>query len=512
MTTEKSIETLVSEAKLTEAQARFNTFLEFCEDKKNDLLQSQSRISFLQDKANAGTLTREDDIERNKITLSFINDISTFRRTLSSYFNVGDSREFFNNIKNRDDVVQTALEPKVTDRQYLIDRQLKDGNSSIVFKLKKAHTGQDAIALVLKMPELTPETQAEYIKIMGLRHRNIIKLLDHELTTFPFFLITEFVHGESLAKAIAKTGARPLAQMLDWLYQLTDALDYMRHKGVLHTNVRPSKVFVDEELNVMISPFGFNKKNLDDRTFFKYQDVCLYGSPELVLADGEPLTLSEMCISDQYSLGLMGYKILTGKDLFEGDSIVEILKNREKFSTSKQHRAAKLATFPSGTLRAIFTRLLTEEPQKRFANLHEVMKSLHPHTRKTHHDAPSDLRASYRRCLAKNRSLITDFYALVFEKLPEIKADFQNPQRQLAMLQMSVDILIDIDDKQDLLIALMSNERHKSYGIEKFDVFVDTLLTIIEDNDPKWETVAADWQMLRAKTLATIVLARNPVD
>jgi serine/threonine protein kinase len=389
---------------------------------------------------------------------------------------------------------------------------LKDGNSSIVFKLKKAHTGQDAIALVLKMPELAPDTQLEYIKIMGLRHRNIIKLLDHELSTFPFFLITEFVHGESLAKAIAKTGARPLTQMLNWLYQLADALDYMRHKGVLHTNVRPSKVFVDEEMNVMISPFGFNKKNIDDRTFFRYQDVCLYGSPELVLADGEALSLADMCLSDQYSLGLMGYKILTGKDLFAGDSIVEIIKNREKFSTNKQHRANKLATFPSGALRAFFTKLLNEDPNKRYSSLHEVMKALHPHTRKTHHDVPSDLRASYRRCLDKNRSLITDFYALLFEKLPEVKADFVNPQRQIAMLQMSVDLLIDIDDKQDLLIALMSNDRHKSYAIEKFDVFVDTILAIIQENDPQWETVAADWQLLRAKTLATIVLARNPVD
>ena len=509
MTTEKSIETLVSEAKLTEAQARFNTFLEFCEEKRNDLLQSQSRIAFLQDKANAGTSTREDEIERNKITLSFINDISTFRRTLSNYFKVGDSREFFNNIKNRDDIVHTALEPKVTDRQYLIDSQLKDGNSSIVYKLKKAHTGQDAIALVLKMPELSLDTQAEYIKIMSLRHRNIIKLLDHELTTFPFFLITEFVHGESLAKAITKTGARPLSQMLNWLYQLADALDYMRHKGVLHTNVRPSKVFVDEEMNVMISPFGFSKKNVDDRTFFRYQDVCLYGSPELVMADGEPLSLSDMCISDQYSLGLMGYKILTGKDLFEGGSIVKMFKNREKFSTNKQYRAAKLAVFPSGALRAVFSKLLSEDPKKRYASLHEVMKALHPHTHKTHHDVPSDLRASYRRCLAKNRSLIADFYTLLFDKLPEVKTDFLNPQRQVAMLQLSVDILIDIDEKQELLIALMSNDKHKSYAIEKFDVFIDTLLVLIAENDPQWESVALEWQSLRAKTLATIILARN---
>jgi serine/threonine protein kinase len=441
--------------------------------------------------------------------LGFINEISEFRSNLSHYFDVSDSKQFFDNIKNRDEVILKALEPRVTDRQYLIDKQLKDGNSSIVFKIIKAHTGQDAIALVLKVPELSPETQGEFIKIMSLKHRNILKLLDHELSSFPFFLITEFVHGESLTKAIEKTGARPLAQMLDWVYQLADALDYMRHKGILHTNVRPSKIYVDEELKIMMSPFDFNKNNRDERTFYRFQDVCLYGSPELVAADGEPLTLLEMCVSDQYSLGLIAYKILTGKDVFEGNSIVEILKNRHQFSTNKQYRAAKLAVFPKGALGAIFVKLLNEDPSKRYANLHDVVVALNTFTHKVYQDVTSAARTSYRRSLAKNRSLISDFYSLLFEKLPEVKADFPNPQRQLAMLQMSVDLLIDIDEKHAILTTLMSSERHKSYALDHFDIFIDTLLEVIQKSDNQWETVALDWQLLREKTINIIVAARN---
>lgn len=311
-----------------------------------------------------------------------------------------------------------------------------------------------------------------------------------------------------MTKAIAKTGARPLAQTLDWLYQLADALDYMRHKGILHTNVRPSKVYIDEEMNVVISPFDSNKAN--ERTFSRYKDVCLYGSPELLAVDGEALPLAQMCISDQYSLGLIAYKTLTGKDLFEGNSAAEIIQSREKFTTNKVYRAQKLAHFPSGALGKVFTKLLNEDPTKRYPSLHEVVRALHNYTHKNRKTDTSNLvRESYRRCLAKNRTLIGDFYDLLFQKLPAVRADFGNPKRQLAMLQMSVDLLIDIDEKQDLLTKLMTNDNHKNYTIEHFDVFVDTLLEVIKNNDAAWESVQLEWLVLREKTIKTIVAARN---
>jgi serine/threonine protein kinase len=504
----KTIETLIKEARLSDAQKQFDTFLALCLDKRTDLIQNQGRTAALQDKEITGTLTREDGIERNRITLSFINEISAFRKQLSNYFGVGDSREFFEKAKNRDDVILAALELRVTDKQYLIVRQLKDGNSSIVFQLKKAHTDQDAIAMVLKIAELSDETKADYAKVSTLRHRNIIKLLDHELSGFPYFIITEFVHGENMSKAIAKTGARPLNQVVDWLYQLADALDYMRHKGILHTNVRPSKVYIDEEMNVMISPFDANKTS--ERTFSRFQDVCFYGSPELLAVDGEALTLAQMCISDQYSLGLIAYKALTGKALFEGTSISEVLHSRQQFANNKIYRAAKLSVFPSGALGNILRRMLNEDPSKRYPNLHEVVRVMHPHTHKSKKtDTTNALRESYRRCLSRNQALISDFYTALFDKLPAVRVDFQTPKRQLAMMQMAVDILIDIDEKQPLLTALMSNDKHKSYALDTFDVFIDTLLETLKNNDAEWDNVALDWQLLREKTIKTIVDARK---
>jgi serine/threonine protein kinase len=509
-TEKKSIETLVAEARLKDAQSRFREFLDFCDDEKDFLLQSVSRISFLENTANLGTMTREGEIERNQITLSFIKEISEFRSKLSDYFGVGDSKQLFDNIKSRDEIVLKALEPRITDRQYILENQLKDGNSSIIFQLAKAHTGQKAIALVLKTPEISPTTKGDFIRLTEIRHRNILKLLDHSLDSFPFFIITEYVHGENLTKAINKTGVRPLAQLVDWMYQLADALDYMRHKGIMHTNVRPSKIYVDEEFNAMISPFDFNQTNKEERTFSRFKDVCLYGSPELLACDGEPLSLSDMCISDQYSLGLIAYKVITGKELFEGNSVIEILKSRHKFSADEHYRAKKLSAFPKNALGKIFIKLLHESPKKRYANLREVVRVFHTYTHNTEATRSSNgVRNSYRRCLAKNRMLISDFYDLLFKKLPAVKADFQDGKRQIAIMQMAVDLLIDIDEKQSLLTALMQDKKHQSYALSHFDVFIDTLLETIKNNDVHWAQIEPEWMILREKTIKIIQEARN---
>ena len=369
----------------------------------------------------------------------------------------------------------------------------------------------EAVALVLKTPELKTETKAALIKLNRLRHRNIIKLLDYDLESFPFYVITEYVHGENLVNAIHKTGARPIAQLVDWLYQLADALDYMRQKGILHTNVRPSKVFVDEELNVMISPFDFNQPEIDDRTFGRFQDVCLYGSPELLSGDGKLLPLPAMSISDQYSLGLMAYKILTGNDLFGGASTIQILESRNKFKNNERYRKEKLSVFRSKPLRQIIEKLLNEDPLKRFGNLHEVVKTLNIYTHDTV-ETRSDLkvRNSYRRCMANNQMLITDFYEALFLKIDGIEQAFQNRKRQVAMMQMAVDILIDLDEKKDLLKNLLTNDKHKGYSLTQFDSFLDTLLDIISKNDPEWEDVKEDWQTLKDKTIAQIKIINSP--
>ena len=501
------IEQLVRDNKLEEALAALSDFFKSCNDYKDDLILSQRRLANIQKAFQQATVGYEADLERNRIALGFLSLLDEFRRdTLRKYFDIADKEAFFEGMTSRDAVIHEILDTRLRPKRYIRETQLLEGNSSIIYRLLNADTGRHAIAMVLKAPELHHDIFDEVDRLTEIRHRNIIKLLDHELTKFPFFVVTEYIYGENLQNSIDIVGPRPEAQAIDWLYQLTDALDYLRHKRILHTNIRPSKIYIDDEWQVMISPFDLNKAGTGELTYRRYRDMCQYGAPELLARDGAGLEQKEMIIADQYSLGLIAYKVLTGKDLFDGIMVHDILESRNKFVRQKQFREEKLSVLPQNDAGQIIRQLLEEDPAARFPSLHKVLRALHPLTR---HDQPdlSVARRSYRRCLASNKTFIRDFYKDLYKNLPEVEQHFNalGKKRQSAMLQMAVDILLDAEEKKELLLKLVNNKVHAQFNVGQFEVFMDTLLASVEQNDPIFtHDVLLEWQAVKAKTLSII--------
>jgi serine/threonine protein kinase len=513
---EKNIENLIAQGKLAEAFAQFGEFLKLCEYERQELTQSQGRFANMESQVNAATVGNEANIERNRISMSFQTQLDDFRRdVLSVYFEMADREQIFEGFTSRDQIIHEILNLRLRPKRYRWEEKLVEGNSSIVYRLQNVDTPRHAVALVLKTPELTDEARKEIDQLGDLRHRNVIKLLDQELNNFPYFVITEYVHGTTLPDAIGKTGPRPAAQAVDWLYQLTEALDYLRHKRILHTNVRPSKIFIDDEWQIMISPFDLHKVSTGESSFNRYLDVCRYGSPELVQKDGVGLDLDAMCASDQYSLGLLGYKMLTGEDLFEGNSVFEILESRKRF-TKADYRRARFNRLPkdsfdlkvggSKNLVGIMQQLLQEDPLERFRNLHQLLRALHPFTR-ADIVGSSLARQSYRRCLAVNKNLMQDFYQIFMEKHSASSNDFTNlgRQRQSAMLQMAIDVLLDIDEKGALLKNIAGSTQHSKYQSADFALFLEVLVETLQKNDPEWqENISDAWKIICEKAMAII--------
>ncbi len=517
-----SIEQLLQAGKLAEAQERFGEFLRLCNKELSDLALLQGQLSKIRTDEQAGI--GSDTFERNRIALHFRMKIDTFRADmLEKYFDIRDKLSYFDSLSERDEVIHLILDHRLMPKNYTRDEKLVEGNSSIIYRLVNPFMRRHAIALVLKTPELTDESKNQIYKLTDLRHRNVIKVLDHDLQAFPYFVITEYVYGINLSKALDINGPRPVTQAIDWIYQLTDALDYLRHKRIFHTNMRPSKIYIDDEWQVMISPFDLGQFSSNEQTYNRFRDVWQYGSPELVASDGMGFGLHEMCLSDQYSLGLLAYKILTGHDLFEGETIFEIMNSRRRFVQDKKYRAEKLAEIPKSDLRdknlrkldfpTIVHKLLSENPTERYPDLHKVLRALHPLTRADQHDV-SPLRKSYRRCLSINKEFINDFYEAftaqrtgASETAPTFAQAFDRMslRRQSTMLQMAIDLIVDVDHRADKLQAILHNERHQQFSVPDFEKFLAVLLEKIKENDPKWDdSLAAEWAGAIGKVMEII--------
>lgn len=518
-----TIEQNIAEGNIKGAHDAFAAFLIECEKERDQLLLSQSRMAILAHQETLGVGVSQQ-MEQNKIAWDFLSQLRRFRReVLEQFFDIQDKEEYLKHITDRDLFIQQVLELRLQPKNFQIEELLAEGNSSIVYRLLNIALNRHAVALVLKLPKLTDQSKSEIAGFADLRHRNIVHVLDYDLSSYPYFVINEYIYGPTLIKALETAGPRPVAQAADWMYQLTDALDYLRHKRIFHTNVRPSKIFVDDEWQLVISPVDMHTIATGEPTYNRFIDVCRYASPEYLREFGKPITavvdtpnLKNLRLSDQYALGLIGFKILTGEALFKGQTAYEIMESRKRFTTDKVYRQSRLDSLPDASIKSaggkevgfktIIERLLQEQPEDRFEDLRKVLHILHAFTRASY-EIQSLCHSSYRRCLACNKEFIRDFYALFFQRAPHTKADFSEigKKRQLGMLQMAIDVLLDIDHKKDQFLAIIGRQSHGKYSLLDFEVFIDVLIETVRANDPLFEgSTSEQWSLLRDKMVQVI--------
>jgi len=520
---EKRIEQLIKDDKLADAYANFFEFLKRCSNLEDELIVGNSRLTQLTQQELLGVLNDPDSPEKNKIRVSLVSQMRQFRKdVLSVYF---DDRGFVQqmmNMTDRDQFLNEVLEARLLVKKFVILEKLTGGNSSINYSILNEERNMYAVAQVLRQDAIEEDTRAEFRKMAGLKHRNLAKIYDLELNAYPFFIIKEYIHGYTIKDLIQKVGPRSRAQVTDWLYQLTDALIYLRQKRIFHTNVRPSKVFIDDEWHPMFTPLDLSAITQKNITYDRFLDVCRYGSPQL-LRTFNPKDASTSASSDnwstynsedQYALGVLGFYVLTGQELFKGETVSDIMAFRKQFDEDDHFRNIQLAALdlkpaPSvgnkaNDLTTIIRRLLNPEATDRYPTLHALLRALHA---LTHFDDLSGgiAQNSYRRCLANNREFTKDFYAAFFAKAPHAREQFSllGEKRQLSVLQMAIDIILDIENRQDELVGkILDNEHHKGITKADYATFLDVLIDNVAQCDPDYdETVSDSWQTVRNQFL-----------
>jgi serine/threonine-protein kinase len=138
-----------------------------------------------------------------------------------------------------------------------------------------------------------------------LNHPNIVTILTAERQENVFFIVMEFVPGETLEAIIARDGALDLAVSLDYICQICNAVDHAHRHGVLHRDLRPSNVLVTEGGLVKVADFGTSR-------FLEIaaHGTTVVGSPPYMAP--EQFHGKAMFASDLYSLGVTMFQMLTG--------------------------------------------------------------------------------------------------------------------------------------------------------------------------------------------------------
>jgi hypothetical protein len=186
-----------------------------------------------------------------------------------------------------------------------------------------------AVAIKVLPPEASDSSSRERFRreartAAKLTHPNIVPLHTFGDADGMMYFVMGYVQGESLADRLRREGQLSPDEARRLLAQIADALDYAHRQGVVHRDIKPDNILLDDSSGKpMLTDFGVAKASVGGETLTAVGTALgtpHYMSPEQ--ASGERDLDGR---SDLYSLGVMGYQMLTGQLPFEGESFREII-------------------------------------------------------------------------------------------------------------------------------------------------------------------------------------------
>ena len=184
------------------------------------------------------------------------------------------------------------------------------------------------------------------------------------------FIVMEYLSGGTLADR-ARSGRVEPEQALTWLRQAADALDDAHRRGIVHRDVKPANLLLDERGSLKVGDFGIARVADETTSGMTIAGTVLgtagYLSPEQ--ARGEPVTAA----SDVYALGIVAYELLTGGRPFAGGSATaEAAAHLHQPVPPASERGVGLPRAVDDVLE----RVLSKEPGERYATATEFVEAL----------------------------------------------------------------------------------------------------------------------------------------
>jgi serine/threonine protein kinase len=208
----------------------------------------------------------------------------------------------------------------------------------------------------------------EAITIAHLNHPNIVSCFSVRQAGGLHFFVMRYIRGRSLEQIIHDSGRLPVAIARSILCQVGSALTYAHRSGVVHRDVKPANILIDEDGNAVVTDFGIAKV------------AQLPGSTHSGALVGTPAYMSpEQCrggevsgASDQYSLGAVAYEMVTGVAPFIGSTLTVMQAQVEQPPTPIRERVPDCPP----DLEAAILRMLAKDPAERFPNMADAKMAL----------------------------------------------------------------------------------------------------------------------------------------
>lgn len=203
-----------------------------------------------------------------------------------------------------------------------------------------------------------------------LQHPNIVQVFDANLEGDTIYIASAFIAGRSLEDAI-QTARLDFRRSALIVQKLAEALHYAHHQGVVHRDVKPANIMLDSKDEPMLMDFGLAQ--IQEATDRLSQDGTVLGTPVYMPPEQAKGAIAEVGPhSDQYSLGVVLYEMLTGERPFSGppELVISLVINQEPERPSSHNPGIPR------DLETICLKAMAKEPTTRYATCHDFAGDL----------------------------------------------------------------------------------------------------------------------------------------
>lgn len=214
------------------------------------------------------------------------------------------------------------MEPASIDK-YEIVSVLGSGATSTVYLAYDAFTKRQVAIKVFNLSVLSdPEYGTKYRKLIAneaslagrLNHPHIVSIHDAVLSQDKSYIVMEYVEGETLEKYGQIESLLPVEKVIEIIFKCALALDFASRNGIIHRDIKLANIMMSKNGDVKIADFGAAVLTRSDQTEMVGVGSPAYMSPEQIMLH----SLTQQ--TDVYSLGVVMYRLLTGRMPFEAES------------------------------------------------------------------------------------------------------------------------------------------------------------------------------------------------
>ena len=205
--------------------------------------------------------------------------------------------------------------------QYRLVEQIGQGGMATVYRALDTRSLQDVAVKILSSSAVGDRRyvrrfrrEAGFVKNV-LRHPNIVPVLDYNEVRGLVYLVMPFIPGETLHDRMTRRRVSD-AEAARWIDQVAGAIDFAHGHGIIHRDVKPSNIIIDNEGNAHLTDFGLARMIEGSNTL---TGSMLMGTPSYVSPEqGRGKRVDGR--ADEYSLGVVMYQLAAGRVPFEGST------------------------------------------------------------------------------------------------------------------------------------------------------------------------------------------------